>query len=332
MKTEQEPLRLCIQAAPGSALRRGLEAAQGRGPTEEQVQDLERRLLAALGAAGAITAVAATKAGATAGTAAAATAQLAPAAAWLPAGAAAKVAVGLSVAALLSGGAVGVWRVTSVSRRPSAMAAPAPVTAAPRRGSAGTAPPAKLAPDPTASPPGPTAPPVGPTAPPPIVRATPATPGGPSGAIPPARAMARVARAPASARAAVLQDRAPGPTTAAGLVGTGAAPAPTEPPATEAPSAMPARDDDDELRLLARAHRVLSSDPALALALAAEHGRRFPAGAMDQEREMIAVTALVGLGRIAEARLRAEGFARDHAGSAYIDRIRSVVGQRGRRP
>ena len=47
---------------------------------------------------------------------------------------------------------------------------------------------------------------------------------------------------------------------------------------------------------------------------------------------MIAVTALVDLGRIAEARLRAEVFARDHAGSAYIGRIRSVVGQRAPRP
>jgi len=46
---------------------------------------------------------------------------------------------------------------------------------------------------------------------------------------------------------------------------------------------------------------------------------------MDQEREVIAVTALVDLGRVPDARLRAERFAREHAGSAYVGRIQRIL-------
>lgn len=82
---------------------------------------------------------------------------------------------------------------------------------------------------------------------------------------------------------------------------------------------------DDEFPLLNRAHRALPRDPAGALALAEEHRRRFPGSSLDQERELIAITALVDLGRMAEARRKADQFARQYPASAYVGRIHTLV-------
>ena len=46
--------------------------------------------------------------------------------------------------------------------------------------------------------------------------------------------------------------------------------------------------------------------PTKSLALADEHAARFPAGVLAQEREVIAIEALVRLGRMKEARARAQ--------------------------
>jgi hypothetical protein len=81
----------------------------------------------------------------------------------------------------------------------------------------------------------------------------------------------------------------------------------------------------DELQLLSRARRTLATDPALALTLIDQHERRFASGAMDQEREVIAVEALVRLGRLADARSRAQRFAREHAGSVYLGRMQAIL-------
>jgi hypothetical protein len=64
-----------------------------------------------------------------------------------------------------------------------------------------------------------------------------------------------------------------------------------------------------ERRLLDVARRaVTEEDGAAALAAVAEHERRFPAGLLVQEREAMAVRALVLLGRSEEARARAGRF------------------------
>jgi uncharacterized protein (DUF1800 family) len=56
-----------------------------------------------------------------------------------------------------------------------------------------------------------------------------------------------------------------------------------------------------------------------------EHARRFPSSSLDQERELIAVTALVQLGRTAEAQRLARRFADQHPGSAYVGRIENIL-------
>jgi len=252
------PTRLWLKAAPGSALQQGLELARGRGPSDEQLRDLERKVVAAMGVAGAVSVVTIS-------------AKAAPAASiatsvGLSAGVA-KLAVGVALVALASGSAVTVWRRSGPPPSRRARAAVAAVssstTSTSRR-------PAARAPVPVDMPP-PVATSVGPA---------------------PLAAVAAVAR-------------------------------PVE-PATRTGDPR-AADDGGELRLLARAQRALAGDPALAFALAGEHEHRFSSSAMDQEREVIAVSALQGLGRSAEASRRAERFARQHPGSAYLARMRAIA-------
>jgi hypothetical protein len=108
---------------------------------------------------------------------------------------------------------------------------------------------------------------------------------------------------------------------AAALPEPNAAPSPAP---LAAPSASP-----DELKLLARAQRALSSDPSSALALAGEHVRSFPSGALVQEREMIAIDALLRLERAAEASLRAARFHQRFPSSAHRRRVDVLFELRG---
>jgi hypothetical protein len=87
-------------------------------------------------------------------------------------------------------------------------------------------------------------------------------------------------------------------------------------------------DTDEEVSLLERANRALAKSPALAVTLADEHARRFPASGMDQEREVIAITALVNLGRTLDAQKRAMRFSRAHPSSVYQGRIDKALAAR----
>jgi hypothetical protein len=266
------PTRLRLSAARGSALALGLGQAHARVPTDEQLQALERNVLAALGAAGAASMMTA------AARAARTTAVAHPAAGFSLGGA--KIVVALAVAV---GAATGVW----IWRQPAPAIAP---------------------------PPGASVPAVAVTAPP----------------VPPA---AVVAPPPATARTPAGHPRraASAAVTPAASAARGVAP-PAAEPAPATPTAAAHDDTTEELRLLARAQKALALDPAFALTLAHEHRRRFPSGSMDQEREVIAVNALVNLGRTGEARERAEHFAREHAGSAYAARMQSILARAAAQP
>jgi hypothetical protein len=86
----------------------------------------------------------------------------------------------------------------------------------------------------------------------------------------------------------------------------------------------------DELDLLERADRALATAPEVALSLAESHARLFPEGSMEEEREVIAVSALARLGRDREARARADRFMRAHTGSAYALRIERALAPNAR--
>lgn len=77
----------------------------------------------------------------------------------------------------------------------------------------------------------------------------------------------------------------------------------------------------EEAQLLLAARRKLARDPAGALARADEHARRFADGELAQERELVAVRALLALGRRAEAEARAERFAVRFPSSVHIQAI-----------
>jgi hypothetical protein len=128
-------------------------------------------------------------------------------------------------------------------------------------------------------------------------------------------------------------------------------PAPVAPPRRalpthqDGPAARPARSDERaedagaaprplshtdalalEMENLGQLRTLASSDPVAALALATEGQQRFPTGVFVEEREAIAVGALVRLGRAAEARARAEAFLAAHPRSAFAERLRALTG------
>jgi hypothetical protein len=82
---------------------------------------------------------------------------------------------------------------------------------------------------------------------------------------------------------------------------------------------------ETEGELLRRAHDALSGDPAKALALTEEHTKRFPGGMLGQERELVAIEALIKLGRIGQARVRGASFLQRFPTSAHARRVRTLV-------
>jgi hypothetical protein len=107
-------------------------------------------------------------------------------------------------------------------------------------------------------------------------------------------------------------------------------PAPSASAAPPKPSLAPAPSADlgpqAEVRLLERAQDALRSRPADALSLADEHARQFPRGMLVQEREVIAIEALMKTGRTNEAKARAARFKARFPGSSHTRRIEALVG------
>jgi hypothetical protein len=95
------------------------------------------------------------------------------------------------------------------------------------------------------------------------------------------------------------------------------APAENPSPGSAAPS---------EGALLLRARQDLASDPAATLALTDEASRRFPAGPLAPEREVLAIEALSKLGRGGEARARFATFRARYPQSPHIARLNTLVG------
>ena len=109
---------------------------------------------------------------------------------------------------------------------------------------------------------------------------------------------------------------------------------PSAPPAVPSASAIPLAKPDRniELRLLKAAQAALSASPARALSLTAEHAARFPYSSLTQERELLAVTALLRLGRTSEAQGRAERFQRRYPSSPYAHRMVGALPSRPASP
>ncbi len=174
------------------------------------------------------------------------------------------------------------------------------------------------------------------------VAATPRTVGG--AAVPPIAAsvalppgMPLAPEAAAAAAAAVAVEKPP-------LVPSGsAAPAAAEPAPRESttrapssavssirPAATPqplpaASDAPTEIELLRDARLALKSSPTKALELAESHARAFPGGRLAQERELIAISSLVALGRRTAALSRASRFEQSFPLSPYRKQIAELL-------
>lgn len=81
----------------------------------------------------------------------------------------------------------------------------------------------------------------------------------------------------------------------------------------------------DELALLEEASLALDASPEKTLALTDEHMKRFRAPKFAQERERLAVVALVRLGRRDDAKRRADAFEAAFPESAHLTRVRELV-------
>lgn len=76
-----------------------------------------------------------------------------------------------------------------------------------------------------------------------------------------------------------------------------------------------------EASLLDRARRALKSDPRKALALTRQHKKLYPAGALAQEREVIAIEALSLLNQKGSAQQRANEFSEKYPESAHQKKV-----------
>jgi hypothetical protein len=101
-------------------------------------------------------------------------------------------------------------------------------------------------------------------------------------------------------------------------------PRPAAPPsaARSASDSLP-----EEVRLLSKAEQQISAGhPAEALTTLGEHERRFPGGALAEERLAARVQSLCALGRVDEARIYLAKLARAYPGSPHFDRARRFCG------
>lgn len=166
--------------------------------------------------------------------------------------------------------------------------------------------------------------------------------GDPPAVAPLERLPAERLRAPAPGEPAPAPEIAPGtPSAPAPEIAPGS-PAPPPPeatprgargrPARDAPpagAAPPAEDADALLReaeLLEQARAGVARDPAGSLRSLDDHRDGFPDGQLTAEREILAIDALVRLGRADEARARARSFLARFPSSPYAERARRIAG------
>jgi RNA polymerase sigma-70 factor (ECF subfamily) len=90
-------------------------------------------------------------------------------------------------------------------------------------------------------------------------------------------------------------------------------------------SRAPAPDALQEMQQIASAERLLTRAPAAALTIVREVQARFPRGYLSEERAYVEVMALLGLGRTAEARSKAEAFLRTYPDGPYSRRVRGAA-------
>lgn len=111
------------------------------------------------------------------------------------------------------------------------------------------------------------------------------------------------------------------------------APEPEQPKAVKATARVPAKASAppapqtlSEVELLEKAMAAMrAGDAKEALALTARHETQFGSGALVQEREMLAIEALLKSGRAGDARLKAQAFRQKYPTSSHLLRLDALV-------
>lgn len=125
-----------------------------------------------------------------------------------------------------------------------------------------------------------------------------------------------------AAPAAVQPAEAPSPATAPRRLSS---PLTKAAPTSDSPELAGAAAAPSEIELLREARLALRSSPASALAVTEQHGRLYPRGKLTQERELIAISALMALGRRTAALSRVSAFERAFPGSPYRKQIADLL-------
>ncbi len=102
-------------------------------------------------------------------------------------------------------------------------------------------------------------------------------------------------------------------------------PEPVEPPPPDAPKgldALPERAVIDQARVALRRAR-----PADAMVALMNHSRRFGDGQLVEERDRLTIEALVALGRVPEAKSKAEQFKAAYPSSIHMPAIDAAIGE-----
>jgi len=109
-----------------------------------------------------------------------------------------------------------------------------------------------------------------------------------------------------------------------GACGAQQKPAPSEPARTTGSDASGV--SGDEQSLMATLRTSVKTDPATAVALANEGERRFPTSSLREEREALAIRALINLQQIGAARVRAEAFLRRYPNGRFANEVAAMTG------
>jgi len=142
-----------------------------------------------------------------------------------------------------------------------------------------------------------------------------------------------VASPPSVALPPVLPVSAPEPVIASAEAVVTAAPSASRIASRRRPSSIVAApvaaklDAQAELTILHQAQDALPQTPRRALTLAEDHARDFPRGVFAQEREVIAIEALIKLQRSDQATARGRAFLSTYANSTHAPRVQRMLGQ-----
>lgn len=159
----------------------------------------------------------------------------------------------------------------------------------------------------------------------------PAEPSSPSEAAKDTVPSPKSANAGESAQPTANESEDPGPSTTAGKRARDrASPKPKAVPSS--PTRVKGSGGLSEAELVARARDAVDADPAHALELTETHRERFAEGMLVQERELVAIEALMELDRNAAAQQRAKAFLQKHTGSAHAEAVRRMLQSLERNP